>query len=117
PRLRRRRRRRSAHVSRGSDAVRRREGLRQHARGARIRRPRDDRGTPRRGSTLTKGAIPGLMIRVGIALLVVGFVLLFVVPWVGGPGRRVGRVLVVLWLAGWGRSGARGERPVGRRFC
>ncbi len=55
------------------------------------------------------------MIGVGIALLIVGIVLLFVVPWVGIPVGVVGLVLAVLWLAGFGRSVARGEQPVERR--
>jgi len=53
------------------------------------------------------------MIGVGIALIVVGIVFLFIVPWVGVPVSLVGLVLLVLWFAGFGRSAARGER---RRF-
>jgi hypothetical protein len=41
------------------------------------------------------------MIGVGLALLVVGI---------------VGLVLALLWLAGFGRSAARGEQPAERRF-
>jgi membrane protein implicated in regulation of membrane protease activity len=52
------------------------------------------------------------MIGVGIALVVVGVVFLFVVPWVGIPVAIVGFVLAVLWLAGFGRRIVRGERPV-----
>ncbi len=56
------------------------------------------------------------MIGIGVALFVVGIVFLFIVPWVGVPLSLVGLVLVVLWFAGFGRSAARGDRPVGRRF-
>ena len=54
------------------------------------------------------------MIGVGVALLIVGIVFLFLVPWVGIPVGIVGLALAVLWLAGFGRSAARGEQPVGR---
>jgi len=55
------------------------------------------------------------MIGVGIALVVVGVVFLFIVPWVGIPVAMVGLVLAVLWLAGFGRHVVRGERPVDGR--
>jgi hypothetical protein len=55
------------------------------------------------------------MIGVGIVLLVLGIVFLFLVPWVGIPVGIVGLVLAVLWFAGFGRSAARGERPVEHR--
>jgi len=51
------------------------------------------------------------MIGVGIALIVVGVVLLFVIPWVGIPVGVVGLVLAVLYFAGFGRRAARGEQP------
>jgi Flp pilus assembly protein TadB len=51
------------------------------------------------------------MIGLGFALLVVGIILLFLVPWVGIPVGIVGLVLAVLWLAGFGRRAARGDRP------
>ena len=44
------------------------------------------------------------MIGVGIALVVLGLILLFIIPWVGIPVGIVGLVLAVLWLAGIGRS-------------
>jgi hypothetical protein len=56
------------------------------------------------------------MIGVGIALVIVGIVFLFIVPWVGIPIGIVGLVLAVLWLAGFGRRAVRGERPVERRY-
>lgn len=48
------------------------------------------------------------MIGVGIALIVVGLIFLFVIPWVGIPVGIVGLVLALLWIAGFGR------RAVGR---
>jgi hypothetical protein len=56
------------------------------------------------------------MIGVGIALLVLGIIFLFVIPWVGIPVGIVGLVLAVLWLAGFGRHAVRGERPARRRL-
>jgi Flp pilus assembly protein TadB len=50
------------------------------------------------------------MIGVGIALIVVGIVFLFVIPWVGIPVGIVGLVLAVLWVAGFGRRAARPGR-------
>ena len=52
------------------------------------------------------------MIGVGIALIVVGLVFLFIIPWVGIPVGIVGIVLAVLWVAGFGRRAA--ERGEGR---
>jgi Flp pilus assembly protein TadB len=51
------------------------------------------------------------MIGVGIALLIVGIVFLFIVPWVGIPVGIVGLVLAILWVAGFGRRAMRGEQP------
>jgi Flp pilus assembly protein TadB len=51
------------------------------------------------------------MIGIGIALVVVGLVFLFIVPWVGIPVGIVGIVLAALWFAGFGRRAARGEQP------
>jgi Flp pilus assembly protein TadB len=56
------------------------------------------------------------MIGVGIALLIVGIVFLFIVPWVGIPVGIVGLVLAILWVAGFGRRAMRGEQPFERRF-
>jgi hypothetical protein len=56
------------------------------------------------------------MIGVGIALLVVGVVFLFIIPWVGIPVGVVGLVLAILWIAGFGRRAVRGEQPAERRF-
>jgi hypothetical protein len=51
------------------------------------------------------------MIGVGIALIVVGIIFLFIVPWVGIPVGLVGLILAVLYLAGFGRRAARAEQP------
>jgi uncharacterized membrane protein YccF (DUF307 family) len=48
------------------------------------------------------------VIGVAIALIVIGVVFLFLVPWVGIPVGLVGLLLAVLWVAGFGR------RAVGR---
>jgi uncharacterized membrane protein YccF (DUF307 family) len=56
------------------------------------------------------------MIGVGIALLIVGIVFLFIIPWVGIPVGIVGLVLAALWLAGFGRRAIRGEQPLERRY-
>jgi Flp pilus assembly protein TadB len=55
------------------------------------------------------------VIGVGIALVVVGVVFLFVIPWVGIPVGIVGLILGVLWVAGFGRSAVRGDDPADRR--
>ncbi len=55
------------------------------------------------------------MIGVGVALVVIGIIFLFVVPWVGIPVGMVGLVLATLWLAGFGRRLGRGGRAARRR--
>jgi len=55
------------------------------------------------------------MIGVGIALIVVGIIFLFIVPWVGIPVGIVGLILAVLYVAGFGRRAARAEQPQQRR--
>jgi Flp pilus assembly protein TadB len=55
------------------------------------------------------------MIGVGLALLVVGIITLFVMPWVGITLGVVGLVLAALYLLGFGRRAARGEQPADRR--
>jgi Flp pilus assembly protein TadB len=44
------------------------------------------------------------MIGLGIALLVVGVIFLFFLPWIGIPIGIVGLVLLVLWLVGLARG-------------
>jgi hypothetical protein len=55
------------------------------------------------------------VIGIGIALVILGVVFLFLVPWVGIPVGIVGLVLAGLWFAGFGRRAARGEQPARRR--
>jgi len=46
------------------------------------------------------------MIGVALALVVLGVVLLFIIPWVGIAAGIVGLVLAVLYVAGIGRRAA-----------
>jgi membrane protein implicated in regulation of membrane protease activity len=55
------------------------------------------------------------MIGVAIVLLVLGIVTLFFMPWVGIPAAIVGIVLLVLFLAGFGRRAARETTVSDRR--
>ncbi|HUZ98329.1 MAG TPA: hypothetical protein VMU74_03125 [Gaiellaceae bacterium] len=52
------------------------------------------------------------MIGVGVAFLIAGIVLVFLIPWAGIPVAIVGLVLCLLWFAGFGRRG----QPVHRRY-
>jgi 4-hydroxybenzoate polyprenyltransferase len=54
------------------------------------------------------------MIGVGVALLVVGIILIFMLPWVGIVLGVVGIVLAVLYFAGFGRRPRPGENPTDR---
>ena len=54
------------------------------------------------------------MIGVGIALIVLGVVFLFVIPWVGIVAGLLGLVLAFLWVAGFGRRAIAGDERVGR---
>ena len=49
------------------------------------------------------------MIGVALALVVIGVVFLFIVPWVGIAAGIVGVVLLVLFLAGFGKRAAEGR--------
>jgi hypothetical protein len=51
------------------------------------------------------------MIGVGIALIVVGIIFLFIVPWVGIPVGIVGLILAVLYVAGFGRRAVQADQP------
>lgn len=52
------------------------------------------------------------MIGLAVALVVIGVIFLFVIPWVGIPVGIVGLVLLVLWLLGMGkRTAATEHRP------
>jgi hypothetical protein len=49
------------------------------------------------------------VIGVALALVVVGLILLFIIPWVGIAVGVVGLVLVVLYLLGFGKRAAEGR--------
>ncbi|MDX6512371.1 MAG: hypothetical protein QOE36_1875 [Gaiellaceae bacterium] len=49
------------------------------------------------------------MIGVALALVVLGIIGLFVFPWVGAPVALVGIILVIVFLAGFGKH-AKEER-------
>ena len=55
------------------------------------------------------------MIGVGIAFIVLGLVLLFIIQWTGVAAGFVGLVLAMLWIAGFERRavalGGHTERP------
>jgi hypothetical protein len=53
------------------------------------------------------------MIGVGIALIVLGVVFLFVIPWVGIVAGLLGLVLAFLWVAGFGRRAVAADERVG----
>ncbi len=46
------------------------------------------------------------MLYAGIALLLVGVVFLFLIPWVGIPVGVLGLLLLVLYVVGWGKRTA-----------
>ena len=52
------------------------------------------------------------MIGVGLALIVLGVVFLFVIPWVGIVAGLLGLLLAFLWIVGVGRhvESTRGDR-------
>ncbi len=49
------------------------------------------------------------MIGVALALIAIGIVMLFLLPWVGIPVGIVGIILFVAYLAGFGRRAAEGK--------
>jgi Flp pilus assembly protein TadB len=51
------------------------------------------------------------MIGAALALIVVGIIFLFIIPWVGIPVGVVGIILAIAYLAGFGRRTARAEQP------
>jgi uncharacterized membrane protein YccF (DUF307 family) len=55
------------------------------------------------------------MIGVGIAFILVGIVVLFIIPWVGIPVGIVGLVLAILWVAGFGRRRVENHATAERR--
>jgi len=55
------------------------------------------------------------MIGLALALVVVGIVFLFVIPWVGVAVGLIGLVLGALWLLGLGRGLSTSRTPSERR--
>ena len=55
------------------------------------------------------------MIGVGLALLVLGVIFLFVIPWVGIPVGIIGLLLAAAWLLGFGRRAAAADEPARQR--
>ena len=55
------------------------------------------------------------MIGLALALLIVGVVVLFFMPWVGVPTAIVGLVLLALFFLGFGRRAARDTTVSDRR--
>jgi hypothetical protein len=51
------------------------------------------------------------VIGVAFALIVIGILVFFAVPWVGIVVGVVGLVLAIGWIAGFGGRAARGEQP------
>jgi hypothetical protein len=49
------------------------------------------------------------MIGAALALIVIGVILLFIIPWVGIAAGIVGVILLVLFLAGFGKRAAEGR--------
>lgn len=43
------------------------------------------------------------MLPAGIALVLIGVVFLFIIPWVGIPVGAIGLLLLVLYVVGWGK--------------
>ena len=51
------------------------------------------------------------MIGVALAAIVVGIIMTFFLPWVGIPIGVVGVILLIAFLAGWGRRAAEQSQP------
>ena len=51
------------------------------------------------------------MIGVALALVVIGLVMLFIIPWVGIPVAIVGILLAVVYAVGFGRRAATRSGP------
>ncbi len=54
------------------------------------------------------------MIGVGLALILLGVVFLFLIPWVGIIAGALGLVLAFLWVAGFGRHAVARDGAVTR---
>ena len=53
------------------------------------------------------------MIGVGLALIILGVVFLFLVPWVGIVAGALCLVLAFVWMAGFGRGAVASDETVG----
>ena len=51
------------------------------------------------------------MLGVALAAIVVGIIAVFFLPWVGIVVGAVGLVLLIAYLAGWGRRAAEQSQP------
>lgn len=51
------------------------------------------------------------MIGAALALIVIGVIFLFLIPWVGIPAGLVGLALLIAYLAGFGRRAASDREP------
>jgi hypothetical protein len=51
------------------------------------------------------------MIGLAAALVVIGIVLLFIVPWVGIPLAVVGALIAIVYLVSFGRRAMTANRP------
>jgi hypothetical protein len=51
------------------------------------------------------------MIGVALAAIVVGIIVMFFLPWVGIPIGVLGLILLIVYLAGWGRRAAEQSQP------
>ena len=51
------------------------------------------------------------VIGVALALVVIGLIFLFLIPWVGIPVGIVGLILLVVWLLGFGKRAASEPQP------
>src|SRR5262249_13957237 len=102
---------RGADVPRRPDALRRRQGFRQHPGGAGVGDPRAHRGASRSFGFLISVHHPEVsgILGIGIGLLVLGLIALVFFPWGGVVAAVVGLVLIVLFLAGVGRATPRGS--------
>ncbi len=54
---------------------------------------------------------PDPVIGLAVALVILGLIFLFVIPWVGIPIGIVGLILLVAYLLGFGRRAASESQP------
>jgi Flp pilus assembly protein TadB len=65
----------------------------------------------RPGFAWATAGIEPLVIGLALALVVVGLIFLFLIPWVGIPVGIVGVILLVVWLLGFGKRAASEPQP------